>query len=346
MATLAEIFTNIATAIRNKTGDTGKLTPIDMISQINSLISPYAFGTLTSDTLIGKVERHYYGTSAENKYYATLSAGYTNDTNTSLSYVVDVCDPSLTFTKFVYTDRSGMVSTATTDYLIYLAAANGSSDASFVLNKNLTSSDIKLIYSTAVTANTISFGNYGIISNLDRVGTTLVINNDLTRSSPFSGNENNSCHTNEYAFLITINSSSNISYINKSLTKSYITKPVATPETVCGANAEVAMFLGFNSSNGNLVYVKNDLTVTNLLLVPTYRYHIGTTSNDYYILFGGGIDNIGNSNIVDAYDANLSKVIAPVLSGGSHSLLGTHIGKFMLFELCGTSSTLNNYYVI
>lgn len=40
MATLTEVFTNIANAIRNKTGKTNTMTPAEMVSEINTLVKP------------------------------------------------------------------------------------------------------------------------------------------------------------------------------------------------------------------------------------------------------------------------------------------------------------------
>lgn len=40
MATLSEIFTNIANAIRNKTGKTATMTPTDMVTEIRTLVKP------------------------------------------------------------------------------------------------------------------------------------------------------------------------------------------------------------------------------------------------------------------------------------------------------------------
>lgn len=47
MATLNETFTNIANAIRNKTGDTATMTPAEMVTKINSIQTGVDLDSLT-----------------------------------------------------------------------------------------------------------------------------------------------------------------------------------------------------------------------------------------------------------------------------------------------------------
>ena len=70
------------------------------------------------------------------------------------------------------------------------------------------------------------------------------------------------------------------------------------------------------------------------------RQHLAATSVGNYALFGGG-ETTNNSNVIDAYDASLTRTTPTALGEARDQLAGTTVGNFALFAGGYTGSFSN-----
>lgn len=83
MATLSEIFTNIANAIRGKTGKTTTMTPAEMATEINNLVLGNLSNVTGGDFLVTVVNNTPYEISIGTCFLDSASGGSGTGSNTA-----------------------------------------------------------------------------------------------------------------------------------------------------------------------------------------------------------------------------------------------------------------------
>ena len=111
------------------------------------------------------------------------------------------------------------------------------------------------------------------------------------------------------------------------------------------SNTKYALFGGGLSYSSN-VYSTVDAYDSNLtkrfLNLSSSISSLAATSIGYYAIFCGGGNNSSFSNVVDAFDANLTRTTPTVLNIARNSLAATSIGNYALFGGGYTGSSPSN----
>ena len=103
--------------------------------------------------------------------------------------------------------------------------------------------------------------------------------------------------------------------------------------------------MGFNEKLASKIYIGDAGGQAQMIVGPfgvhkyegnveklsSARYDLAATTVGNYALFGGGWGNSKTSDIVDAYDASLTRIAPTVLSSARYKLAATTVGNYALF---------------